>query len=305
MSKLTAIITNFQRFSLDDGDGIRTTIFFKGCPLRCLWCHNPECLYAAPELQFIQTRCIQCNRCLNVCLKKVFSTDASGLRILDRKKCTHCGECVMVCGQTALKITGRAYTIDDVMNEVLKDRNFYTNSGGGVTLSGGEPFGQYPFTLELLRTLKKANISTAVDTCGCVPAQRFRETADYTDMYLLDIKTFSPSLHKKLTGMDNRMVMNSLDIMTSLKSKIYIRIPLIAGINDSLDEIGEIAKLLAGNSCIQLVELLAYHALGASKYATLGRVYQGSLFRTPNTEYLEVLANCFITHGIPVRIKTH
>jgi pyruvate formate lyase activating enzyme len=299
-----AVITNIQRFSLDDGDGIRTTVFFKGCPLRCQWCHNPECISPQPELQFEESCCVGCNACLSVCPRGVFSA-AGGKRVLSREKCTLCGACVQACRQNALSITGKEYTLGEVLSELLSDRNFYANSGGGVTLSGGEPFVQHEFMMELLKNLKKEGIHTAVDTCGCVPPSRLRASAEYTDLYLLDIKTSSPELHRKLTGMDNQKVPEALDILTKAGARIYIRIPLVAGMNDSLEEVGGAAKLLAGNPCVALVELLAYHAFGTSKYASLGKIYRGTDFRAPPQEHLERLAGLFRSRGIPVRIKAH
>ena len=189
------------------------------------------------------------------------------------------------------------------MREVLADRNFYKNSGGGLTLSGGEPLVQQEFVLHFLRKLKDEGIHTAIDTCGCVSADSLRQCAEYADLFLLDIKAFSPELHKKLTGMDNRKVRESLDILTLSGSRIYIRIPLVAGVNDAKEEIISISDLLAGNTCVAQVELLAYHALGTSKYASLGKGYQGNDFRAPSPVYMEELAEIFSNQGIPVRIK--
>jgi pyruvate formate lyase activating enzyme len=302
MPEKTAVITNIQRFSLDDGDGIRSTVFFKGCPLHCVWCHNPECINPKPELQFIQANCVRCNRCVNACPNNVFS---AANRIIARENCSVCGKCVAVCPQAALKICGKEYTVGEIIREVAPDINFYRNSGGGVTLSGGEPLSQNQVVVELLRRLRAMNISTALDTCGCIPVERLRETVNYTDVYLLDIKTFSPALHKRLTGMDNRLAMQTLNLLTELDASIYIRIPLVAAINDSLDEIEQTAKLLSGNRCVKLVELLAYHAFGASKYATLGREYPGKNFQAPSAGHLQRLAECFSARGLTVRIKLH
>jgi pyruvate formate lyase activating enzyme len=302
--ELSARITNIQRFSLDDGDGIRTTVFFKGCPLHWLWCHNPECISPEPELQFEESCCTLCGACLSACPRGVFSV-SGGRRVIDRGKCGLCGACVKACGQGALRIAGKDYTAGDVMREVLGDKNFYKNSGGGVTLSGGEPLVQHEFVMDLLGRLKNAGIHTAVDTCGCVSPEHLRRSAGLADLYLLDIKTFSPELHKKLTGMDNRKVMESLNILTRAGSRIYIRIPLVAGINDTKEDVGAIAQRLAENSRVALVELLAYHPMGTSKYASLGRVYQGTGFRAPPLEYLEELAGLFESKNIPVRVKSH
>jgi pyruvate formate lyase activating enzyme len=302
MPEPAAVITSIQRFSLDDGDGIRTTVFFKGCPLRCAWCHNPECISPQPELQFEASRCAGCNNCLSACPRGVFSV-SRGERVIRRDKCVLCGICLRVCGQNALSIAGKTYTPGGVLREVLQDRNFYANSGGGVTLSGGEPFVQYGFVLELLKNLKKEGIHTAVDTCGCVPPAALLASAEYTDLYLLDIKTFSPELHREFTGMSNKKVSESLNILAKAGARVYVRIPLVAGINDSFEEIGAIAKLLTGNPCVALVELLAYHAFGTPKYAALGKVYQGTDFRAPARERLEQLAGLFRSAAIPVRIK--
>jgi pyruvate formate lyase activating enzyme len=191
------------------------------------------------------------------------------------------------------------------MDEILADRNFYKNSGGGVTLSGGEPLVQHEFVMELLGRLKREGVHTAIDTCGCVAPDNLVRSAELADVFLLDIKTFSPELHKRLTGMDNRKVMESLNILTQAGSRIYIRIPLVAGVNDSPEEAGKTAALLGGNKQIVLVELLAYHALGTSKYASLGKVYQGRDFRAPPREHLEELAGLFSKQGLAVRIKAH
>ena len=276
----SALVTNIQRFSLDDGDGIRTTIFFKGCHLGCPWCHNPECMNPQKELQFEEPCCTTCGECRSVCESGVFSLLDGGLHI-SREKCRLCGNCVRVCRQEALKITGKEYTVEEILREVLKDRNFYKNSGGGVTLSGGEPLLQQEFVLRLLERLKDEGIHTAIDTSGCVSQENLRQIAGLADLFLLDIKAFSPELHKNLTGIDNSLVLESLDTLTRSGSRIYIRIPLVAGVNDAKGEIASIAGILAKNTRADLVELLAYHALGASKYASLGKVYQGNDFQPP------------------------
>ena len=329
--KDTALITNIQRFSLDDGDGIRTTVFFKGCPLRCLWCHNPECISPAPDIQFDAAKCTGCGACMRVCPKEAIKvTDpkaihatgqsaaipasgpkeaiqASGPRAgIDRSMCDGCGLCAQSCKSCALEQIGRYYSAAELQQELLKDLMFFKNSRGGVTLSGGEPLSQSAFLTRLLPLLKKEDVHIAVDTCGFFSQTEYlTEILKQTDLILFDIKAMDPVLHKQLTGNGNAKILSNFDLLCGLKIPVRVRVPLIAGLNDSEDELTKIADLVNEKPAVKLVELLPYHAYGTSKYEMLGLEYSGNEYAPPSAKRLQELAKLFKTRNIPVRIMEH
>ena len=279
---INGLVFNIQRYSIHDGPGIRSTVFFKGCPLRCKWCSNPESINTAAELMVREARCNGCGRCIKVCTPGALLLAASGLR-LDRAKCDLCLNCIEACWEDALELAGRQMSVDEVVEECSKDELFYRNSGGGVTLSGGEPLLQADFALELLRRLKGRGFSTALDTCGHVPWHVLDRAMSYTDLVLFDVKHIDADEHRDGTGADNRLILSNLEkAVDAGKSRIWIRVPVIPGYNDGDPYLQSLAARLQGMKA-EKISLLGYHEWGRAKYQSLGRAYQLN-GRTPLTE---------------------
>lgn len=262
---MTADITNIKRFAVHDGDGIRTTVFFKGCPLRCVWCHNPETLSRAPCLAFYRHKCRDCGICADIC--KCHTVGEAG-HVFDRSKCVLCGKCTDVCPNDALELFGRKASSEEIMDIVLKDKSFYDESGGGITLSGGECLLQADFCAELLKKSKENGISTAVDTCGYVSKSAFDKVIPYTDIFLYDIKAFDEDVHIKCTSVSNKIILENLQYINSLGTPVEVRIPFVPGYNDG--QIEKIGNFLKGISVVAGVKVLPYHDYARSKYSALG-----------------------------------
>ncbi len=261
---MKAMITDIKRFAVHDGDGIRTTVFFKGCPLRCIWCHNPETYSPKKQLAFYGHKCSLCGDCTKVC--ELHKT-ADGVHTVDREKCLHCGKCVQVCPADALKIYGTEMTVNEILNIVLEDKAFYESSGGGVTLSGGECLIYPDFCAELLKKCKGNGINTAVDTCGYVPRESLDKVIPYTDVFLYDIKAIDDKLHKKCTGVSNRLILDNLRYLDGIGCKTEIRIPCVPNVNDSeIDKINEFVSTLKNTV---RTRVLKYHNFARSKYKAL------------------------------------
>lgn len=264
---MTGRIFEIKRFAVHDGDGVRTTVFFKGCPLRCRWCHNPEGLRPGTELALFAHLCKGCGSCAEVCGSgaHVFSGQGHGI---DREKCTFCGKCEKACPDDALKIYGREITVGGLVPILLEDREFYDVSGGGVTLSGGECLLQADFCAELLEKLKEEGISTAVDTCGYVKREELEKVIPFTDVFLYDIKAADSGVHESLTGVPNGLILDNLRYLDGVGAKTEIRIPLVPGLNDG--EIPAIAEILRPLENVTGVRVLPYHDMAAAKYRALG-----------------------------------
>lgn len=264
----TAIITDIKRFAVHDGDGIRTTVFFKGCPLKCVWCHNPEAISFKPQTAYLEKKCINCHECEGLCEANVFEgIDGISLHRFDAEKCIGCGKCKDICLGEALVFYGRKVSVQELIKVILEDKDFYESSGGGVTVSGGEPLMQADFVAELLKQCKQNGISTAVDTCGFVPREAIDKVADVTDIFLYDIKHIDPDAHKSCTGHGNEKILDNLRYIDSLGKSVEIRIPFVPGYNsDAIDGIGE---FLSGLSCIKRIKVLPYHNYAGSKYESL------------------------------------
>jgi pyruvate formate lyase activating enzyme len=269
------IIFDVQRYSIHDGPGIRTVVFFKGCPLRCAWCSNPEGQHAAPAIEFFATRCHRCGRCVEVCPQAAVNRDLEGATVakLDRTACTLCGRCVEACAHEALKISGRKVTAGEVLAAVKKDAGFYRKSGGGVTLSGGEPLAQPAFAEEILRRCGDANIHTAVETCGYAPEDVFRRVVDAADLVLFDLKHMDPAAHAQQTGVPNGPVLDNLARLVHWGKPVLARMPLVPGWNDGPGNLSAVAARLAQFG-IRDVHLMPFHQLGKDKYRRLGMRYE-------------------------------
>ena len=266
-------VFNIQKFCVNDGPGIRTTVFFKGCPLNCLWCHNPESKGLRQELFFDPGKCITCGSCIPVCPHGCHTLTASRGHGFDRTRCIVCGACAGACPAGAMELVGREMTAAEILEEVEKDAPFYQNSGGGMTLSGGEPMLQFDFVLSLLRQAKERELHTAMETCGFAPAEHYRAVAAYTDLFLFDYKVTDPELHCRCTGVSNEKILTNLRLLDSLGAKTVLRCPIIPGINDTAEHFSGIARVAESLTHIQGVDVEPYHPLGAGKSALLGREY--------------------------------
>ena len=261
-------IFNIQRFSVHDGPGIRTNVFLKGCPLRCIWCHNPEGLSPKCSIEYNARSCIGCGECVSVCENGAHVMKES-LHGLDFSRCVSCLQCAAVCPSGALQKNGTEYEVSEVISEVMKDFDFYGETGG-MTLSGGEPFFQGEFALELLKAAKEKGLHTAVETCGMVPSEVIREAAKYVDVFLYDCKATDSELHKKVTGADPRQIMENLELLDSLGANIILRCPIIPGINDNSEHFKNIGLIAEGFDNIKEVNIMPYHSYGEGKKNKLG-----------------------------------
>ena len=260
-------VFHIQRMSLQDGPGIRTTVFLKGCPLRCLWCHNPESYVKKPQLMFHREKCVHCGACRDVCNLHAVSGDG---HTVDCKDCTACGACAEACPYDALEICGREMTAEEVMDEVIKDTAFYEMSGGGITLSGGEPLYQPAFAAEIARLARERNISVFLETSGYAPWEAAALVAPYVDVFLYDCKETDPVLHKKFTGAENGMILENLHRLNEMQKRIVLRCPIIPGYNDRTDHFEGIARIANEHASVERIDIEPYHALGVCKREQLG-----------------------------------
>lgn len=294
-------IFNIQKYSIHDGPGIRTTFFLKGCPLGCIWCHNPESQSPEPELLFYARRCIGCGKCLEVCQHgAIYMQD--GKMQFDRNKCSNCGSCAEVCYPKAREMAGDLVDVNYVMKQIEKDRVFYEESGGGVTFSGGEPLMQPEFLLELLKQCKERELHTTVDTCGFANAVVLASISTYTDLFLYDLKLMDDEKHIKYTGVSNKLILESLRILSKLGKRIFIRIPIMPGINDDDENIEATADVIRNTPGVEQVNLLPYHNIAVDKYNRLGKPNSLMEIKVPTAEEMELIAEKFISKGIKVKI---
>jgi pyruvate formate lyase activating enzyme len=294
------LIFNIQKFSIHDGPGIRTTVFTKGCPLGCKWCSNPESISSDPEIMIHDIRCIHCGKCQEACPEGAIISIEGNERI-DMEKCTRCMECVNVCPTKTLEIMGRYMTIKEVVEEVEKDSLFYQNSGGGVTLSGGEPLFQWRFTRDVLRECKERGFHTALDTTGYVSWKVMEEVLRYVDLILYDIKHMDDHSHTQGTGVSNTLILKNIERIASMV-RTWIRFPVIQGFNDSPENIKEVASL-ASMLGVEKVSLLPYHEWGRSKYEKLGREYPFAFPGKISSERLEYIRTVFSEKGVVTTLK--
>ena len=269
----TGTTFSVQQFSTEDGPGIRTTVFLKGCPLRCPWCHNPEGMHAAPDLVWYDVRCIGTQECLRACPEQALALSATGMRI-DRARCTLCGKCVTACPAAAFERIGKEWTADELLTELLKDRVFFETSGGGVTFSGGEPLAQVEFLCELLPRCKAAGLHVALDTCGAVSRQRCRRVLEWVDLVLYDLKIMDPARHKTATGVSNDLILHNARWLAAQGVPLWIRTPVIPGYSADALNIRAIGEFIRDAlPAVQRWDLLAYTNLGRPKYHRLDLPY--------------------------------
>ncbi|KAF0152889.1 MAG: pyruvate formate lyase activating enzyme [Ignavibacteria bacterium] len=294
----SGLIFDIKRYSINDGPGIRVTVFFKGCNLNCTWCHNPESISHKIQKMYAKNKCISCCACVDNCSTFACNLTQDGI-ITDKNKCNLCGKCAEVCPTTATEISGRTETTTNILNIIQKETVFMDSSEGGVTFSGGEPLLQPKFLFELLDQCGEKNIHRAIDTAGNVKTELLLEAAKKTDLFLYDLKMMNQDLHKKWTGVNNELILHNLKKLSETGSEINIRIPLIVNVNDDEQNIEESAKFISALYGEQKsVNLLPYHNIAQQKYAKLGSVYVTQNLEVPSQNELQRIIAHFDSFGI-------
>ena len=302
MTQLSADILKIQRFSINDGPGIRTTVFFKGCPLRCAWCHNPDSIGRAPQLMLARKLCTACGACVEVCPQGVHRI-AEGRHEVRFDKCLSCGACVEACPASALTIQGEKMDVGRIMEILLRDRAYYDESGGGLTASGGEPMMQHEFTTELFRAARAEGIGTALDTSGFCPTEIFGSILPLTDHLLLDIKTMDGKLHKRFIGADNDLIHKNFHYAVRQGVAMTVRHVVVPGVNDTTAENEALAGLLLSAGFSGVLELLPFHSMARAKYEDLGIRYTMDDNPVPTPEAMERTKDFFMSKGIKTKIN--
>ena len=294
-------VTNIQKYSIHDGDGIRTTVFFKGCHLRCWWCHNPETQRFEPELQVDAAKCTGCRRCEDACPADAISYDEDRKAVIDRDRCIVCGRCADVCPGNIRTLVGRDYTVKELVKICLQDQMFYEESHGGVTLSGGEVMAMdIDYILALVKELHKEGIDVTIDTCGQAPYSSYEALLPYVHTWLYDIKVMDHEKHKKYIGMDNNVILDNLKGIAKSGARIYIRIPTVKEVNGDPGSMAAIMDFLRENGIVPAqVNLLPYHSTGSHKYGKLGREYRASELTAPSDEEMEGFVKQWNDAGYP------
>ena len=298
---LRGIVFDIQRYSIHDGPGIRTTVFLKGCPLHCPWCHNPESQAAEPELMLLSGRCISCGACATAC--ESGAAYAVGDAVLtDRERCTCCGACVEICPTQAREMVGQDMSVGEVMAQIERDTVFYDQSGGGVTFSGGEPLAQPEFLLELLEACRQREIHTALDTCGQAPWEVLDTVRHYVDLFLYDVKATDDETHRRLTGQSNAEIMQNLRNLSRAGHRIVLRVPIVPTVSDDVRHVRQIGALAASLPHLEGIDLLPYHHTGSDKYERVNRLYSLPDLRPPGEDRMSQLQGILSSFGLNVRV---
>ncbi|QXM05297.1 trans-4-hydroxy-L-proline dehydratase activase [Crassaminicella indica] len=292
-------IINIQRYCVHDGPGIRTTVFFKGCPLACWWCHNPESQRYEKEIMYNEEKCTLCKMCEKKCVVQCIRLKEH--IFYDPNQCVFCENCIDFCINNARELVGKEYTLSELMQEIEKDQIFYDESGGGVTLSGGEVMSQIEFVEELVKSCHSKGISVAIDTCGYAPFESFEKIINYTDVFLYDLKIMDPKKHEQYTGKDNKIILNNLKCLSEKGASIYLRIPLIEGINTDDENIKEMI-IFTKDLNIQRVHLLPFHEIGSDKYKRLNMDYKREYLKRPSDIVLNKIKSMFEKSNFKVKI---
>lgn len=296
-------VFSIERYAVHDGDGIRTIVYLKGCPLRCLWCANPEGQEERSQLFFFRDRCVGCGRCVDVCSVGAACRGEKGGIEHDPTRCLGCGGCVEVCSAGARQLLGRSMSVEEVVAELLKDRPFYRRSGGGVTISGGEPTMQPEFVAELLRECHQRGIHTAIETCGYTSWGNLATLADHLDLVLYDVKHMDSEQHRRLTGVPNKLILENLRRLSRRGQSIVVRVPVIPGYNDSLENLVTLAAFVAELSSVRGVNLLPYHNYGSGKYERCGKKYPLAGLALPERAHVDRLADIIRSCGVACEVQ--
>ncbi len=296
---LKALIFDIKRYAIHDGPGIRTSIFFKGCPLRCWWCHNPEGQEFYPEMMYYESRCIICGTCVEVCPQKAVSIVNEKV-VTNRQLCDNCGICVEHCPTGAREMAGKWYTIQELLEEIEKDRPFYDESGGGVTVSGGEPLMQHEFVVRFLEELKCKGIHTAVDTSGYASKEVMKEVCRFTDLFLYDLKIMDPKKHLLYTEVRNDLILSNLKLLDDLGARIWVRFPLIPGVNDDEASIRAMGEFVSTFRNVEQLNVLPYHPLGVSKAERLDKTQKK--FEQPSQQLINKVVGLLEEYDLLVRV---
>ena len=294
-----ACIFNIQPYSINDGPGVRSTIFIKGCPLRCKWCHNPESNLMRPQLMFYSTKCIGCGRCTDLCPQQAAHI-VDGKAKTDRYLCTDCGKCTDICLMGAREIAGKMKTAEAVFHEIGKDKQYYQSSGGGITISGGEPLTKPDFCIELIEMCVKEGIHTAIETCGYASIDSVKQVFTKLDLVFMDLKALNSELHKALTGCSNELILKNMQYAYhDMKKNMVIRIPIVPGLNDGKENIQESSLFIRDKLSEKVhVQLLPYHAMGNSKLENLENNNEQPYITVPSDAYMEMIKNEMEEYGL-------
>jgi pyruvate formate lyase activating enzyme len=298
---LTGTLFDIKSFSIHDGPGIRTTVFFKGCPLHCAWCHNPEGISSEPEVVWHESRCMVCLDCVDDCPNQAL-TYQQGRILADMSRCEECLHCADICPTTALETIGWETTVEDLLQVVMKDRPFFEESGGGITCSGGEPLLQTDFLFAFLEALKINSIHTTLDTCGLIPEEQLQKILPVTDLILYDLKVMDPDAHQKATGVDNALILQNLKWLSDHAANVRIRLPLIPGFNDSEENLSNMIVFLQQETVFRKVDILPYHPTAEAKYERLNQEYLLKNSTVIDNGALEKIRRKFINAGFTVQI---
>ncbi|HRD01806.1 MAG TPA: glycyl-radical enzyme activating protein [Candidatus Saccharicenans sp.] len=295
---MKGMIFDLKHYAIHDGPGIRATVFFKGCPLHCLWCHNPEGISPEKELMLMPNRCARCGDCVRACKYGALAQKEDGEVVVDRSRCTLCGDCEQVCQREAISLVGREMSIEDILAEVEKDRIFFDQSGGGVTLTGGEPLFQPELAEALIDRLRQVGIHVALDTSGFAPEETFLWIAQKSDLVLFDLKVMDDEQHKKFVGVSNRLILKNLRALDKTGKPIWIRFPLIPGVNDGLENLKAMADFLLELKSVKMLNVLPYHKGGMEKVRRLDQGDQFEIFEPPSQAIIDSAINYFTDRGL-------